>query len=125
MMEITNPKTFLYYLDADNILHPNLYKLLDNTDNDKIYTLNQYNRLFGNAISVGCIDTAMVIISLNLCKNIKWKLTCMKQLGILLQNVMIIIDLKIYVIITKLLNILTMFLVRQLYKLPCKGWVKE
>jgi hypothetical protein len=38
MMEITNPKTFLYYLDADNILHPNLYKLLDNTDNDKIYT---------------------------------------------------------------------------------------
>ena len=74
MMEITNPKTFLYYLDADNILHPNLYKLLDNIrarDNDKICTLNQYNRIKSNNTNVGCIDTAMVIVPFNLCKNIK------------------------------------------------------
>jgi hypothetical protein len=73
-MEITNPNILLYFLDADHTLHPNLYNLLDNTDNDKTCTLNQYNRLIGNSISVGCIDTAVVKIPLNLCKNIKWKL---------------------------------------------------
>jgi hypothetical protein len=47
--------TLLYNLDDDHTLHPNSYKLLDNIDNDKIYTFNQYNRLKGNNISVGCI----------------------------------------------------------------------
>ena len=28
----------------------------------------------GNKVSVGHIDTAMIIIPFNLCKNIKWKL---------------------------------------------------
>jgi hypothetical protein len=40
----------------------------------KICTFNQYNRLKGNNISVGYIDTEMVMIQFNLCKNIKWKL---------------------------------------------------
>ena len=70
--KITNPDTLLYYLDDDHILDPNLYKLLDNIDNDKIYTFNQYNRLKGNNISVGYVDPAMVILPLNSCKNIKW-----------------------------------------------------
>ena len=34
----------------------------------------QYNRIKGNYINVGYLDTAMVIIPFNLCKNIKWKL---------------------------------------------------
>jgi len=58
-------------LDDDHILHPNLYKLLDNIDHDKIYTFNQYNRLKGNNVSVGYVETAMAIMPLNLCKNIK------------------------------------------------------
>jgi hypothetical protein len=29
--------TLLHYLDDDNILHPNLHKLLNNIDNDKMY----------------------------------------------------------------------------------------
>jgi len=49
----------LYYLDDDNILHPNLYKLLNVIDNDKIFTLNQYDRKKDNNINVGYIDTAM------------------------------------------------------------------
>ena len=34
----------------------------------------QYNRIKGNYINVGYIDTAIDIIPFNLCKNIKWKL---------------------------------------------------
>jgi hypothetical protein len=55
----------MYYLDDDNIIRPNLYKLLDNIDDFTIYTFNQYTRIKGNNI-----DTAMVILPSNLCKNI-------------------------------------------------------
>jgi hypothetical protein len=72
LTKITNPNTLLYYLDDDNIIHPNFYRLLTIIDNTKIYTFNQYNRLKGNDICIGSIDTAMVIIPYNLCKNIKW-----------------------------------------------------
>ena len=71
--KISNPNTLLIYIDGDVILHPNLYKLLDcidNRDSDNMYTFNQYNRLKGNNVSVGYIDTAMVLIPFNLCKNI-------------------------------------------------------
>lgn len=71
LSKITN-NTLLYYLDDDNIVHPNMYKLLNIIDNNKIYTFNQYNRIKGNNICVGGIDTAMVIIPYNLCKNVKW-----------------------------------------------------
>jgi hypothetical protein len=37
-----------------------------------MYTFNQYNRIKGNNINVGFIDTAMVIIPYNLCKNETW-----------------------------------------------------
>lgn len=64
--------TFLYYLDDDNLIHPNLYKLLNIIEGNKIYTFNQTNRIKGNDINVGKIDTAMVLIDSNLCKNIRW-----------------------------------------------------
>ena len=63
-----------HYLDDDNIIHPNLYNLLNNIDNNTIYSFNQYNRIKGNNINIGYIDTAMIIIPFNLCKNIIWKL---------------------------------------------------
>jgi hypothetical protein len=44
LTKITNPDTLLYYLDDDNIIHPDLYNLLDFIDNT-IYTFNQYNRI--------------------------------------------------------------------------------
>ncbi len=72
LTKITNQKTLLYYLDDDNIVHPNLYKLLDIIDDTKIYSFNQSNGLKGNNIQASFIDTAMVIIPYNLCKNIKW-----------------------------------------------------
>lgn len=72
LTKITNPNTLIYYLDDDNIFHPDMYKLLNIIDNDKMYTFNQCNRLKGNNIKCGCIDTAMVIIPYNLCKDEKW-----------------------------------------------------
>lgn len=64
----------MYYLDDDNIVHPNLYKLLNIIDNTKLYTFNHKNRIKGNNIKVGYIDTAMIIIPYKLCEGIKWKL---------------------------------------------------
>jgi hypothetical protein len=44
LTKITNKDTYIYYLDDDNIIHPDLYNLLDFIDNT-IYTFNQYNRI--------------------------------------------------------------------------------
>jgi len=72
LTKITNQNTLLYYLDDDNIIHPDIYGLLDIIDDNKIYTFNQCNRIKGNDIRVKHIDTAMIIIPYNLCKNVKW-----------------------------------------------------
>jgi hypothetical protein len=74
LTKITNADTLLYYLDDDNIIHPNMYKLMNIIDNNKMYTFNQYNKIKGNNIRVNHIDTAMVIIPYKLCKNEKWLL---------------------------------------------------
>jgi hypothetical protein len=65
--------TLGYYLDDNNVIHPNLYNLLDYIDNNTIHTFSQYDRIKGNNINVGHIGTAMVIYHL-ICKKIKWKL---------------------------------------------------
>jgi len=72
LSKLTNPYALMYYLDDDNIIHPNLYKLLDIINNNNIYSFNQYNRIKGDNIHPICIDTAMLIIPYNLCKNVKW-----------------------------------------------------
>ena len=72
LTKITNPDTLLYYLDDDNIVHPNLYRLLNIIDNNKIYTFNQSNRIKGNNISLHHIDTAMVILPFTLCRHERW-----------------------------------------------------
>jgi predicted O-methyltransferase YrrM len=80
LTKVTNPDALLYYLDDDNLLHPNIYNLLNIIDNNKMYTFNQYNTLNGNKynilngnnIQVNSIDTAMCIIPYKLCKDEKW-----------------------------------------------------
>ena len=76
LTKITTLDTLLYYLDDDNIIHPDLYGLLNFIDNNTIYSFNQYNRIKGNNIKVGYIDTAMVIIPFNLCKKYKMEIRC-------------------------------------------------
>jgi predicted O-methyltransferase YrrM len=82
LSKVTNKNTLLYYLDDDNIIHPNLYNLLNIIDNNKTYSFNQHNRINGNKINVGLIDTAMIIISYNLCKDIRWVLNKYEADGI-------------------------------------------
>jgi 2-polyprenyl-3-methyl-5-hydroxy-6-metoxy-1,4-benzoquinol methylase len=72
LTKISNPNTLLYYLDDDNIIHPKLYQLLKIVDHTKLYTFNQGTRCRGNNIRPGGIDTAMIIIPYELCKNEKW-----------------------------------------------------
>jgi len=72
LTKISNENTFIYYLDDDNIIHPQLYKLINLLDKNKMYTFNQLNRLKGNNINFGYVDTAMLLIDYNLCKNIYW-----------------------------------------------------
>jgi SAM-dependent methyltransferase len=71
---ITKTNTLLFYLDDDNVMHPDLFRVLNFIDKNKMYTFNQTNRLIGNRIAVNSIDTAMVMIDYSLCKEIRWDL---------------------------------------------------
>ena len=70
---IKNNNTFLYFLDDDNKIHEDLYNLLDIIGENKLYTFNQKDRINGDCIEVYYIDTAMILIDYNICKNIRWK----------------------------------------------------
>jgi hypothetical protein len=81
LKQITKEETYIYYLDDDNIIHPDLYKLLDIIEDNKMYTFNQkrpvdvypyVDLLKGNEIDLFKIDTAMFLIDYRLCKNITW-----------------------------------------------------
>jgi len=72
LSQITDENTLLYYLDDDNVIHPNLYSLLNIVDEYKMYTFNQENRLLWTNTDMGNIDSAMVLIDYRLCKNITW-----------------------------------------------------
>jgi hypothetical protein len=67
---------FIYFLDDDNIIHPDFYILLHFIEDGKFYTFNQVqkNRLLrGNRIRVQAIDTSMFLIDSTLAKGILWK----------------------------------------------------
>jgi hypothetical protein len=72
LTKISNPDTFLYYLDDDNIVHPSLFHLVKVMDKNKMYTFNQYKGLRGNNVNVKFIDTAMFMIHFPLCSGITW-----------------------------------------------------
>ena len=80
LSKVSNKNTLLYFLDDDNIIHPDLYELLKNIDNNYIYTFDQINKNFpnyllkGNKIESGAIDTAMVLIPFKYCKDVRWKI---------------------------------------------------
>lgn len=71
---------FIYFLDDDNIIHPNFWSIIDLLDNSKFYTFDQLRDiknesiLHGNNIAIGSIDTAMFIVHTNHIKDIKWKI---------------------------------------------------
>ena len=85
LTKVKNEESYIYYLDDDNIVHPELYNL--NLLPNKFYTFNQITsvhgtgiickdklRLKGNFISIGRIDSAMFLIYYPLVKGILWKI---------------------------------------------------
>jgi hypothetical protein len=80
LSKVSNKNTLLYFLDDDNIIHPDLYDILKNIDKKYLYTFNQINLnssnylLKGNKIESGAIDTAMVLIPFKYCKDVRWKI---------------------------------------------------
>lgn len=72
LTKVSNPNTLLYYLDDDNVIHPDFYALLNVVEDDKMYTFNQSNRICGGVPKLGLIDTAMAIIPFNICENERW-----------------------------------------------------
>jgi len=84
---VSDKNSYIYFLDDDNIIHPDFVDLMNLLDDNKIYTFNQtikvwngnspfgYDnvlRLKGNNINVQHIDTAMFLIHYSLCKNTPW-----------------------------------------------------
>jgi hypothetical protein len=73
LSKITKSDTLLFYLDDDNIVHPDLFHFISTINSSsKIYTFNQEGGLRGNIIQVGFIDTAMILISFDLVSEIRW-----------------------------------------------------
>jgi hypothetical protein len=79
--QVEDKHTYLYFLDDDNIVHPDLYDLLDTAEYGKIYTFNQdrpkdvfpfVTCLLGDTIELRKIDTAMFLIDYQLCKYVRW-----------------------------------------------------
>lgn len=78
---VKNKNTYIYFLDDDNIIHPELYSIVNTLEDNKIYTFNQERPsdvfpftscLLGNRVEVFHIDSAMFLIDYNLCKDVRW-----------------------------------------------------
>jgi len=69
---------FIYFLDDDNIIHPNFWYIISSLKSDFFYTFNQIRNkekgtiLYGNNIQINRIDTAMFIVHKNHIKKIQW-----------------------------------------------------
>lgn len=79
-LSLVDHDNFIYFLDDDNIIHPDFWEIIKELEEDTIHTFNQYrdknnldNILLGNRIEKYCIDTAMYIIHKNMIGDIKWQ----------------------------------------------------
>ena len=69
---------YIYFLDDDNIIHPNFWTIAQAADNEKFYTFSQLRDkkkgsvLDGNTIKVGSIDTAMFLFHKRHVGSIRW-----------------------------------------------------
>lgn len=68
---------YIYFLDDDNIIHPEFWSIVNELDNIHFYTFDQQRNnnmtiLHGNNVAVNKIDTAMYIVHKKHIGNIKW-----------------------------------------------------
>jgi hypothetical protein len=75
---IKHKDTFIYFLDDDNEVHPDIYRILRIIDEGYMYTFNQY--LFddprkvrkGDKFKLRYIDSSQILIDYRLCNYIGW-----------------------------------------------------
>lgn len=80
MDNITNKEGYIYFLDDDNIIHPDFYNIINYLKNENklhLYTFNQYNCTYhwirkGNRVEYCQIDTAQYLVPYEFCKNKRW-----------------------------------------------------
>lgn len=66
---------FIYFLDDDNIVHPEFESIIGQLNSKYFYTVDQQREnyiLSGNTLQVGRIDTAMFIVHKQHIKDITW-----------------------------------------------------
>ena len=86
-------QTYTYFLDDDNIVHPNFFKRLSNLKVNKIYSFNQIGSqnnkkyLKGDTLQNRCVDTAMVLFDSNLCVGERWQIEKYDADGIFIENI--------------------------------------
>lgn len=76
-LSLIDNNSLVYFLDDDNIIHNNLYKLLNIIESGYHYTFDQERYPNESKLSYfpgnfEHIDTAMFIVDYNLCSNLKW-----------------------------------------------------
>jgi len=73
--------TYVYFLDDDTIMHPDMASFLPTIEPNHLYTFDQSrnsnvfpytDRLTGDKIEMFHIDTAMFLVDSSLCKDIRW-----------------------------------------------------
>lgn len=75
-LEITEDG-FIYFLDDDNIIHPEFWNIFDTVESDKFYTFNcvaaiNGSILYGNQCRYGTIDTSMYLVPRKIIGDIRW-----------------------------------------------------
>lgn len=73
---VKNQNTFIYFLDDDNLMHPELKELLEIADENRIYTfdieLHGSEIRKGDAPFVNQIDSLQILVDYRIIKNKKW-----------------------------------------------------
>ena len=72
LTKVSDEDTFLYYLDDDNIIHPNLYNLLQIATKGTMYAFDQDSDRKAHDVAAG-LDTAMMLVYCGACKGIWWR----------------------------------------------------